>query len=94
MNAVPTFALRAAAADAAYPTRQVLRIGNSEMLAVSRSRDLQTILFASGSIATRVAIELTPTLAIELSTLLRRQAETLQRELAVRAEMAAAGGEL
>jgi len=84
MNAVPAFAILSAA-DAAFPTRQVLRNGHNEMFAVSRSRDLQTVLLAAGSVATRITIELTPTLALELSTLLRRQAETLQREIAVRA---------
>lgn len=84
MNAVPAFALQSAS-DAAFPTRQVLRNGHGEMFAVSRSRDLQTVLLAAGSTATRITIELTPTLALELSTLLRRQAETLQRELAARA---------
>ncbi len=88
MNAVTSSAIQSAV-DSAYPERVVVRAGaENDTFTVTRSRQFRHVQIMTGTRAAGIVIEVTPTVALELSLALRRQAETLQRELVVRGGVA------
>jgi len=86
MSAHPIAAIQCAA-DAAYPIQKQLENGYGDSFTVARDRKSGNVVLYAGTSTASIALDLPPMFALELSTALRRQAEVMQRESAVRAAM-------